>query len=120
MRSQYLTLLGLSAAVSCAPPPGSMYEKIWDLLPRQASGNVTCPPTPNPMPKVGDLPAVKRLLAQARPYDNGGPAASVFLLNATMEAWAKQDKPGSLLEEAISHFEHFYEDFYKPREDQFM
>lgn len=61
MRLQYLALLGLSATVLGAPAPDSMYEKIWALMPRQASGNVTCPPTPNPMPKVGDLPAVKTM-----------------------------------------------------------
>lgn len=61
MRPGLVTLLSLPATIYGAPTAGSMYERILDLLPRQASGNVTCPTTPNPMPKAADLPAVKTM-----------------------------------------------------------
>ncbi|KAF2280536.1 uncharacterized protein EI97DRAFT_370003 [Westerdykella ornata] len=38
-----------------------MYERILDLLPRQASGNITCPATPNPMPKAAAFPSQKTM-----------------------------------------------------------
>jgi len=62
MRPEFIALLGLPATAFGAPTAGSMYERILDqldLLPRQA--NVTCPQTPNPMPKAAALPAVKTM-----------------------------------------------------------
>lgn len=59
MRFELAVLAGLSVAAHGAPTAGSIYERILDLLPRQ--GNVTCPATPNPMPKAADLPAVKTM-----------------------------------------------------------
>lgn len=59
MRAKLIALLSLSATIYGTPTEGSIYERILDLLPRQS--NVTCPQTPNPMPKAADLPAVKTM-----------------------------------------------------------
>lgn len=59
MRADLIALLGLPATIYGAPLTGSMYAQILDLLPRQA--NVTCPQTPNPMPKAADFAAVKTM-----------------------------------------------------------
>ncbi|KAF2002482.1 carbohydrate esterase family 15 protein [Amniculicola lignicola CBS 123094] len=60
MRSEILALFVLPTAIYGAPTPGSIYERMIDLLPRQA-GNITCPATPNPMPKAAAFPSVKTM-----------------------------------------------------------
>ena len=59
MRTSLFTLFGLLATAYGAPLISSMYEHILDILPRQA--NVTCPQTPNPMPKAAAFPSVKTM-----------------------------------------------------------
>ena len=61
MRITLVTLLSLPAAIYGAPTPEGTFEQIWDALPRSTSANITCPATPNPMPKVADLPVVKTM-----------------------------------------------------------
>ncbi|KAJ4348027.1 uncharacterized protein N0V89_009399 [Didymosphaeria variabile] len=59
MRFSTVAFAVCAATVSSAPTPESNLAQILDLLPRQE--NVTCPTTPNPMPKAADLPAVKTM-----------------------------------------------------------
>ncbi|KAF2710698.1 carbohydrate esterase family 15 protein [Pleomassaria siparia CBS 279.74] len=59
MRVALISLLGLLATIHGAPLTDDAFEQALELLPRQA--NVTCPPTPNPMPKAAALPAVKTM-----------------------------------------------------------
>jgi hypothetical protein len=61
MKATFVGIFGLTVTAYGAPTTGSMYERIFDLLPRQSSGNITCPTTPNPMPKASALPAVKTM-----------------------------------------------------------
>jgi hypothetical protein len=61
MRVEIITLFSLSATAYGAPTEGSMYERILRLLPRQSSGNITCPPTPNPMPKAAAFSSIKTM-----------------------------------------------------------
>ncbi|KAH7125582.1 hypothetical protein B0J11DRAFT_614934 [Dendryphion nanum] len=60
MRADLALLLALPAAVQGAPM-ANMFEHLLDLLPRQSSGNITCPATPNPMPKAAAFPSVKTM-----------------------------------------------------------
>lgn len=60
MKITFIALLSLPATIYGAPAAGSMYARIFDLLP-QRSGNITCPATPNPMPKAAAFPAVKTM-----------------------------------------------------------
>jgi hypothetical protein len=59
MRAELITALSLAASTYAAPLDDNSLEHILDLLPRQA--NVTCPPTPNPMPKAAAFPSVKTM-----------------------------------------------------------
>ncbi|KAF2183988.1 carbohydrate esterase family 15 protein [Zopfia rhizophila CBS 207.26] len=59
MRTRLLALLSLPATIYAAPTAN--LNHVLDLLPRQDSGNVTCPPTPNPMPKAADFPSIKTM-----------------------------------------------------------
>jgi hypothetical protein len=59
MRFEIVIIAGLFAAASGAPISESMFNQILDLLPRQA--NVTCPTTPNPLPKAVAFPSVKTM-----------------------------------------------------------
>jgi hypothetical protein len=59
MRVTITTLLGLTAITYGAPVTEATFEQTLELLPRQA--NVTCPTTPNPMPKAAALPSVKTM-----------------------------------------------------------
>jgi hypothetical protein len=61
MKVQLAALLSLSGAVYGMPAPVGMYNHILDLLPRQGSGNITCPPTPSPMPKAAAFPSIKTM-----------------------------------------------------------
>ncbi|KAF1912911.1 hypothetical protein BDU57DRAFT_457553 [Ampelomyces quisqualis] len=56
MRANLLIALGLASNIYAAP---NSLEQIFDLLPRQA--NITCPPTPNPMPKAAAFLSVKTM-----------------------------------------------------------
>jgi hypothetical protein len=59
MRVVLTALLGLVAITRGAPLTEAAFERTLELLPRQA--NVTCPPTPNPMPKAAALPSIKTM-----------------------------------------------------------
>jgi hypothetical protein len=59
MRTEIFTLLALAATSYGAPLENNDIERLLDLLPRQA--NVTCPATPNPMPKAAAFPSVKTM-----------------------------------------------------------
>ncbi|KAF2015351.1 carbohydrate esterase family 15 protein, partial [Aaosphaeria arxii CBS 175.79] len=59
MRFEIPTLIALAATSAHAFPTAP--ADILELLPRQGAGNITCPATPNPMPKAADLPAVKTM-----------------------------------------------------------
>jgi hypothetical protein len=59
MRTGTFTLLAFVAASYGAPLVHDDIKHLLDLLPRQA--NVTCPETPNPMPKAAAFPAVKTM-----------------------------------------------------------
>jgi hypothetical protein len=61
MKVQLTALLTLSVGAYGVPTTGNMYDRILDLLPRQGSGNVTCPPTPNPMPKAAAFSSIKTM-----------------------------------------------------------
>ncbi|KAF1961415.1 hypothetical protein CC80DRAFT_464299 [Byssothecium circinans] len=58
MRSQLVAFVGLTASVNSAPFDTDFEHKL-SLLPR--ADNITCPPTPNPLPKAAALPAVKTM-----------------------------------------------------------
>lgn len=60
MRADLAVLLALPAAIQAAPAASS-FERVLDLLPRQSSGNITCPPTPNPMPKAAAFASIKTM-----------------------------------------------------------
>lgn len=59
MRTGLIALLGLTASGYGAPLQNLDLDQILDLLPRQA--NVTCPATPNPLPKAAAFPSVKTM-----------------------------------------------------------
>ena len=59
MRFTPLILTTCAALVQSAPVPALDFDQLLDLLPRQE--NVTCPTTPNPMPKAAQLPIVKTM-----------------------------------------------------------
>lgn len=59
MRTELLIAFGLAASIHAIPLEANDLEQLLDLLPRQA--NITCPPTPNPMPKAAAFPSVKTM-----------------------------------------------------------
>jgi hypothetical protein len=59
MRANLVTAFGLAFSIRAAPLEPTNLDHILELLPRQA--NVTCPPTPNPMPKAAAFPSVKTM-----------------------------------------------------------
>ena len=59
MRTTLISILSLAASVRAAPLDDVNLERMLDLLPRQA--NVTCPPTPNPMPKAAAFSSIKTM-----------------------------------------------------------
>jgi hypothetical protein len=59
MRTSSFALFALTVTSSAAPLENNEIERLPDLLPRQA--NVTCPATPNPMPKAAAFPSVKTM-----------------------------------------------------------
>ncbi|KAF1844542.1 carbohydrate esterase family 15 protein [Cucurbitaria berberidis CBS 394.84] len=59
MRAELVALLGVAASTYGAPLENINLERILDLFPRQS--NVTCPSTPNPMPKAAAFPSVKTM-----------------------------------------------------------
>lgn len=59
MRFQITMLLALAATSYSVPLDNIDLAHLLDLLPRQA--NMTCPATPNPLPKAAAFPAVKTM-----------------------------------------------------------
>ena len=60
MRTTSFALLALAVTSYAAPLENTEIERLLHLLPRQA--NVTCPATPNPMPKAAAFPSVETML----------------------------------------------------------
>jgi len=59
MRFDIVTFVGLLTTAHGAPTGEDVLDSVLDLLPRQA--NVTCPPTPDPMPKAAAFSSVKTM-----------------------------------------------------------
>ncbi|KAH7393078.1 hypothetical protein BKA66DRAFT_439190 [Pyrenochaeta sp. MPI-SDFR-AT-0127] len=59
MWSVAFVFFGLAASTEGVPFDGTNLERILGLLPRQS--NVTCPPTPNPLPKAAAFPSIKTM-----------------------------------------------------------
>jgi hypothetical protein len=59
MRFHFITVAGLFAAVQGAQTRGLPLTSIAHILSQRA--NITCPPTPNPMPKAAAFPSIKTM-----------------------------------------------------------
>lgn len=61
MRGLLYALLSLSASTYGAPASGSLYKHSLDVLPNHNAANITCLPTPNPMPRAAAFPSIKTM-----------------------------------------------------------